>query len=132
MVDIEKKDFHMADIFDMTRLDGIMTKYKYRFHGLTNEDNPAIYIGYVSGLQDIAEKLKTFFAKNGFEIEVARGEEDVLTTDIRVGLRRDVRKHLPIAAAIIKTIVYAYEGRLDVDTDFKLKLPKFGKEPVEV
>lgn len=126
MIEFNLADFNMQKILDESRLANILTKHKMRFFGLANPDNPPIYIGFKSGLDATAKKLQTFFQTNGIFCDVHRGEDDVLQTEIAVGLRKDLRKDVVLSTAIIKTIVYTFEGRLEFDEKFKLSnIPKF-------
>ena len=45
---------------------------------------------------------------------------------VSVGLRYDIRKHVILSAAILQTIIYALEGRVDLKQKFKVPgIPEF-------
>ena len=143
-VTITQKDFHLTEIFQESKLENLQTKYSYHAFGLKSaEDNPPVMILYNPDdlnrkFYNTLEALKSFFKQNGLVVKVI---EDYEQSKIRIGLRRDVRNihdedGLPVfAASILSTIVYALEGRVDMEQMKKYKLPKFPvipEMPVEV
>jgi hypothetical protein len=117
-------DDNMAKVSKEAKLKGLVTGMSYRIFGLKQDgNNPPIMIR--SGKDDIwpANDLINFFAKQKINVKTSAKLDENGT--IQIGLRRDLRRHPALCAAIIQTIIYATEKRLDLKVDIKIPgIPK--------
>jgi hypothetical protein len=129
MIEFNNDDYHMKEIAKEAKLFNLLTRNKYRVFGLKQEGNPPITIRYNEDNHDIwsfEPPIRSFFTKNGMDVSFDYIEGD---RSITIGLRRDVRKDLLLSAAIVQTIVYYGEKRLELNGTYKvLGLDKFGVE----
>ncbi len=113
----------------------------YHIYGLRQEDRPHVRISPECPLQ-----LKVLFLKSGYKLEVVEenqryhascdanhsvgdcccgvdgGCDYCNPNTINIGLRRDVRSDSKIARKLIKTIIFAVEGKLVLEAKSKLSL----------
>jgi hypothetical protein len=133
MICFNTADYNLSAIKKAANISRIPLKEDFRVYGIRQgADEPMIYIRYVNAFVDrrskarICGQLDHFFQKHGLRMEFE--EEDVDDIDnvsfkISIGLRKDVRKHIELSVAIIKTIVYAFDGRLNLNSQIKPKIP---------
>jgi hypothetical protein len=113
-----------------------VTRYKYRIYGLRQSDNPAVLIEYHYDRADAkfgerVSALTEFLKDNGIELN-SYSESDT-PNKIDIGLRKDLRAFVNknekpmLASAILSTVVYCLEGRIDLDQLKKFKLTAIPK-----
>ena len=131
-----KKDLNLAGIRRESKLFNLVTAYRYFVYGLCMSDNPPIQIEYHFDHVDehFEEKLAAlteFFKANNIEIDIYNQSDKKGRIDI--GLRRDLREIVNkngkpmLASSILSTIIYALEGRLDMEQLKKYKLSTLPK-----
>ena len=128
MIDFNENDYNLVKIRRESKLFNLVTKHEFRVYGLRQSGNPLIWIEYnrydqrISSL--ILSKLQDFFTKNNINIEFERRNDEEYV--VNIGLRRDLREHVVLSSAIIQTIIYALEGKLDLDSSQVIPgIPKF-------
>jgi hypothetical protein len=130
MIDFNINDFNVQKIKKESKLYNFMTKYHYRVYGLTTENNnPLVLIDYDPEIEyeenftSKIEKLASFFKKNGIKIEHDTDSEHM---KIHIGLRRDLRDHVLLSAAILQTIIFSIENKLNLKDGYSVPgIPKF-------
>src|SRR5579859_3233220 len=124
MISFNKKDEKMGEIAKLSKIVGALTKEDYRVYGLRNSNNPPILIEYsehsdvYDKLDSKCTKLDAFFKKNGIDITFGPLEdetEDGTDYKVYIGLRRDVRNDLPLTCALLKTIIYFIEDKIEIE-----------------
>lgn len=119
-------DYHLRKIENNSKLFNLDTKYSYRIYGLKNKSNPDIYIEYGKFLNLNTECIEKFFKLNGISIEIALFQDKDDKRGIYIGLRYDLREHVTFCSCVLQTIIYYLEGRLNLNTDYKIiGIPKF-------
>lgn len=128
MIEFNENDFQLKTIRRDSKLFNLQTKNPFRVYGLRNKGNPVVHLSYNydtidDDFDDYMEKLVEFFNNNGIEFEWESGGG---TAKVCIGLRKDLREHTTLCCAVLQTIIYCLEGRLDLKTNFKIKgIPKF-------
>ena len=140
MIDFVETDFHIPEIKRESKLFNMATMNKYVVYGLRPKDNPPILIEYnaddaTNDFRERLERLVAFFKSNGIQLDIQDEYVDEKNRHkVAIGIRRDIRsvvnknKKPLFASSILSTIIYALEGRVDVEQlkKYKLKnLPKF-------
>ena len=140
MIDFNENDFNLTKLKTESKLGNLLTRFKYRIYGLRQENNPAILIEYHHTRMDSkfgekVEALTAFLKSNGIEIETYSESDN--TNRIDIGIRRDLRGFVNkngkplLASAILSTIVYCLEGRIELEQLKKFKLSAIPKLPIE-
>ncbi len=130
MIEFNEKDFQLVSIRRESKLFNLQTKNAFRIYGLRKAGNPLVHLSYNYDVVDDEfdghlEKLVEFFENNNIHFVWESGGG---VAKVCIGLRRDLRNHVVLCSAILQTIVYALEGRLDVKSGFKIRgIPKFPK-----
>ena len=140
MISFNKQDDKMAEIARSARFFAALTKEDYRIYGLKkNTTNKPILIEFSPSsdvydtIKDNCAILQKFFAANGIalyfgDLDTSDMDEESTDYKIYIGIRRDIRENVPLAVAILKTIVYFLEGKLVLTATSKLgDIPKFLK-----
>lgn len=125
MIEINKEDFNMAEIDNLGKISEIKTKKNFEVCGLRQEGNVPIGIYYnmdkISSNQ-FEDELTSFFKSNGLELGFDNREEE----KILIGIRRDIRENIGLAANLIKTIALHIDGQLELESSFRIPgLSKF-------
>ena len=139
MIDFNENDFQLTKIRSESKLFNLLTRFKYRVYGLRQEENPAVLIEYHydrvdEHFKDKIAALIEFLKANGIDAE-SYSESDT-PNKIDIGLRRDLRAFVNkngkpmLASAILSTVIYCLEGRIDLDQLKKFKLSAIPKLPV--
>jgi hypothetical protein len=120
------KDDNMETIRNETKFSNLLTKFEYRIYGLQNDDNPPIKISAQDSLvtSEQEKAITTFLKNSNIQVEF----EDCNSNDkkIYIGIRRDIRDHIILSASLIQTIIYFFEGRLELPSDYKISgIPSF-------
>ncbi|MEK6882061.1 MAG: hypothetical protein AABY22_20765 [Nanoarchaeota archaeon] len=131
MIDFNENDYNITKIKKESKLFNLATKYSYRVYGLIKQGNPIICIQYSNhniNLREpqFLEKVEQFLYKNSLRVEIRSNEGR--NNKIRIGLRRDLRDHVVLSAAVLQTIIYGIEGRIDFDNKKIPGIPKFNVE----
>lgn len=130
MIDFNLKDYALKEICHEGKLGNLGTQYEYRVYGLKQSGNPMVLIEYPEHIQlsePILGQISIFFAKNNIEVKRAYIESEAST--VYLGLRKDIREHVVLCAAILQTIIYSLEGRLKLKRGFKVPgIPIFPTE----
>lgn len=129
MIYFNENDFHLTEIKRESKLFNLITDSRYKIFGLKQSNNPIIDIEYSNDTRDIIDNKRSEIQKF-FEIANLKDIEfeykNVYNNEIKIGLRKDLRKHIILTAAILRTIVYCLEGKLDLKKNYKLPgFPKF-------
>ena len=114
-IDFNTNDFNIVKIRRRSKLNDFEAEGNYRVFGLMDAGNPTITIQVPYKQVNRAKTLKKFFEKNNVCCHISAGE----TT--RIGLRKDLRRDVNLAAAILQTIIYFLERRLTLPK--KTELP---------
>lgn len=130
MIDFNESDFFIKDI----KADGKFsekTRYKYRVFGLQLASSPVVYISYDTELDEDMESfnqrldnLKEFLKTHKIILDVDN-DVDENSGLISIGLRKDLRENVPLASAILNTIIHCLDGALALDKFEKVKMPVF-------
>lgn len=140
MIDFNENDTNLTKVRSESKLFNLVTRYKYRVYGLRQPDNPAVLIEYhydrVDGqFKEKLSALMEFLKANGIEAENYSESDNLNRVD--VGLRKDLRTFVNkngkpmLASAILSTIIYCLEGRIDIEQLKKFRLSAIPKLPVE-
>ena len=129
MIVFNENDFNISKIKRESKLFNLNTIAKYWIYGLKQTNNPILYIRYDNENRDNVEikkdEIEKFFKFNGLQ-NIEFEYRDRYDNDISIGIRKDLRKHVILAAAILRTIVYCLEDKINLRKDYKLPgLPKF-------
>lgn len=128
MIDFNIKDLQIAQIRRESKLHNLQTKQTYRVYGLKTKGKSLVHISYdydtvPEGFDDIIYKLSVFFKANNLEF---KWTSDNGNPKVSIGLRRDLRDHVVLSAAILSTIIYALEDRLSINENYRIKgIPSF-------
>ena len=136
MIEFKETDFNMVHIKRESKLFNLVTAYRYFVYGLRMTENPLIQIEYHFDhvdeyFEEKLESLKEFFKSNNIEIDIY--EQSDKKDRVYIGLRRDLRAIVNkngkpmLASSILSTIVYALEGRIDMEQLKKYKLSTLPK-----
>lgn len=116
-------DDNMPKISKVTKLGGVLTRLNYRIYGLKTEGNPPVLIRSSPNDNWPINNMVAFFANQKIKVQVSNKLEEKGT--IHIGLRKDVRQHPALCAAILQTIVYGIEKRMNLDLTIKIPgIPK--------
>ena len=129
MIEYNEKDFQLGRIRTVAKLKG-QTKNPFRVYGLQTEGNPLVHLSYnydtvidADVFDENMKKLKDFFKLNRIEFQVEAGGG---TPKICIGLRRDLRDHVVLAASILKLIVLSLEDQANLNVDYAVDgIPTF-------
>lgn len=118
----------MQRIAREAKLSDMLTKFDYRIYGLKNDNQNEILItNWYRNIWNSTSVLE-FFRKQGFACNLVNGGK---AATITIGIRRDIRDNASLCAAIIQTIIYTAEGRMNLSGNFKLNIKKNkGREEV--
>ncbi len=130
MIEFSKKDDGMDAIQaagDFKKLNEHRLNNHFRVYGLQQKGNPPILLEYPQGYQlkrEQVEVLFNFFNNNGIKFKVGTFRDG--KNQVYIGLRRDVRDNPKLCRAIVETIVYQLEDKLELNNEDKIKeVPKF-------
>lgn len=129
MIDFNTKDYNIPAIKRESKLFNLKTVTEFRVYGLAQKyNNPPILLGCNPNSLVIHQhnfsQLKRFFSKRGIPIDMER-DRKAEDGKVYIGLRRDLRSHTLLSAAVLQTIVYFLENRLDLDLSFEIPgIPK--------
>ena len=129
MIEFNINDENLQAIKAESKLYNLKTKHDYRVYGLKKKINPPILISCDATKIDenFEKQIKAFFKKNNLIVEIEDDEDD--KNRIYIGLRNDVREYIVLTAAIIQTLIYAIEGKLELNSEYSIgKMPKFNDE----
>jgi hypothetical protein len=141
MIDFNENDTNLTKVRSESKLFNLITRLKYRVYGLRQQNNPAVHIEYHHNRVDEHFKerlavLMEFLKANGIGAEFYCQSDN--SNRIDIGLRKDLRLFVNengkpmLASAILSTIIYCLEGRIDIDQLKKFKLSKIPILPVVV
>jgi hypothetical protein len=120
MISFNKNDYFLPSIEAESKFHTLAVQKHYRVFGLKNQDNPPVLIRY--GPEAIEEtkvmQLHYVFKKSGLIADFYRDYPKGLS----IGLRRDVRENVPFAAALLQTIVYYLENKIDLPKTFRIPM----------
>ena len=130
MIEFIQNDTNLTKIQRESKLFNLVTRYKYRVYGLRQDNNPPVLIEYHYDKVDehFGEKLDAvvkFLKANNIQVDTYNEAE---TNRVEVGLRKDLRlvvnknKKPLLAASLISSIIYALEGRTDLEQLKKYKI----------
>ncbi len=131
MIDFNENDFNITKIKKESKLSNLVTKYSYRIYGLAQESNPLIWIRYSKyklRRPELLFRIGQFLIRNNLQAEILNVEdENKMENTIKIGLRRDLRNHVVLSAAILQTIIYGIEERIDFNKNNRNipGIPKF-------
>ena len=116
---------NMAEILKESKLGSLLTKNEYRCYGLAQEsNNPPLLISAQDSMVTLEQEkfLIAFLKKNRIQMET----EDVNSSDkkIYIGIRRDLRDHVGMCAALFQTIIYYLEKRVEIPENFDFGSPQ--------
>lgn len=128
MIDFNTDDYHIAQIKADCHLGNMLTKHKYWVYGLAqggNENPIRIKAGRsINGvrLKNLTQLMNAKANKLG--ITFAAFKKSRAAYKVHIGLRRDLRDHVPYCSAILQTIIYHLEGRLELKPeDLRYQIP---------
>jgi len=121
MLTFNHKDYNLKLI--CSRLKSALNEFKtksYFVYGIKIEDGakkrrPHILI---KSKEKIPTELINLFDRSNLKVVVNNLSDK--NTDITIGLRKDVRKNIQFSKNIIKTIIFAFEGKLIIDNGFTI------------
>ena len=123
MIKFEENDYNLLKIRHESKLANMATKVDYYIYGLTKTHNNRLIEIKNSCKDDNIETrsnlIISFFNKNGLGIVYSYNEYGE-NNEIQIGLRKDLRQDVVLCSAILKTIIFALEGRLKLNKKFKL------------
>ncbi len=131
MITFNKKHFNLEKIAKASDAKKLMVKRDYRIYGIADDSDRACYaihIAVPNHLHQITQNgdLYSFFALNSMQVHIATIEDDE-ENHIRIGFRKDIRDHVKICAAALRTIIFYYENRLKTPLSYSIPgIPKFG------
>ena len=118
MITFNKEDYNLPEIEKQCKFEGKM-KHSYEIFGACQEENPPIGIRYnvdKHRQHDVEEDLKCFFRHNGIDVEMEHHNKE----NFLICLRKDIRENVLLASSLLQTIIYTLEGKLELDTDYKV------------
>lgn len=122
MIHFNKKDYFMPSIEAEAKMKTLAVQKHYRVFGLKGENNPPLLLRF--NRQTIPEDRMAMLAhvlkKSGLEVECYRDYDKGLA----IGIRRDVREEVLYSAALLQTIIYYIEGRIDLPKSFRIPSDK--------
>lgn len=118
MIKFKENDFYLSDIKREAKIATLAVQKSYRIFGLKNDNNPPLLlrINRQNIPEDRVALLVRVFKNSGLEVHCYRDYDK----GIAIGIRRDVREDVPYTSALIQTIIYYLEGRIDLPKDFVL------------
>jgi hypothetical protein len=117
MISFNEKDFFITTIKQASGLDRMHTKRYYRIHGLKSSNPKSIHIKYSSEtlpytkVADITETFRKHLPKQIFDKLCFESVTD--RKKIFIGLHKDIRENIKLSAAILKTIIFIIEERIN-------------------
>ncbi len=131
MITLNKKHFNLEKIAKASDAKKLMVKRDYRIYGIADDSDRACYaihIAVPNHLHNLGynSDLHSFFASNSMHIHIVNIDDDE-ENNIRIGFRKDIRDHVKICAAALRTIIFYYENRLKSPLSYSIPgIPKFG------
>lgn len=131
MITFNNNDYFIPSIRAEAKFHNLVVQKNFRVFGLRQEDNPPLLIRY--GRDSIQEpkmaNLHHVFKKSDFDADFYRD----YPKGVSIGLRRDVRENVQFASALLQTIIYYIEGKIDVPKTFRIPtIKKFKRNGVVV
>lgn len=127
MVRFNPFDFGMDQLRLDTKLFNLKTKRGYKVYGLKQAGSPVIKLSVRPPLE-LPKTLGRFLNRSGLItiLEKITAAPATSPYHVRIGLRRDLRDHPELAAAILQTIVYNMERKLKLPRGFVIEgMPVF-------
>jgi len=112
---IINRDIRKYDMFDMG---------DYHIFGLKTIDRPHVRI-LIDEEDRRSNQLKEIFTHSGYSLEIY---PDPDSSNISIGLRRDIRKNVSLSRKLIKMVILSFEGKLVWDKKKKFNLGKIEKK----
>lgn len=128
IIEFNEKDFQITRIKREAKLHNLQTKQPYRVYGLKIKGSPVVHVSYnydnvPEGFDENIAKLAGFFKHNGLEFKWESGSG---TPKVCIGLRRDLRDHVVLSAALLSTIIYGLEDRVALTENYRINgIPAF-------
>lgn len=127
-VTFNENDYALDDIRKESKLGSLKTRAPFRVYGLKRADgkNPPVRVDVGAGIETLPLRpLAQFFTRNDMMVVCTPDPRDRKSPKVRIGLRRDLRKHPVLCACIVQTIVYYLEGKLKLRDSFRITgIPK--------
>lgn len=115
MIYFATHDAHMKDIEKLSGLEDLKTNRYYRVYGLIQHDNPPVLIEYKELPEFKTEKeIKTLLRRNGVPCVFKKKQYG----DLEIGIRKDVREHIFLSAAMCNTLIGYLENKLALFNTF--------------
>ena len=146
MIYFNKNDYCIPEIRRRANLQKALTKEDYYVYGLKSmAGNPPILVEYPGDLDSAhftnmlkskCTTLQSFFENHGVAMHKFVYPQDEAIDDdghieppdykIYIGLRRDLRENIPMACAVLKTIIFFCDGKLKITANTKIgSIPSF-------
>jgi len=122
MIQINEKDYFMPSIKAEAKFSTLAVQKQYRVFGLKNENNPPLLLRFNRSTipEDRVSVLSHVFKQSGLEVDCYRDYDKGMA----IGIRRDVREHVLYSSAILQTIIYYLEGRIELPKNFRIPYDK--------
>jgi hypothetical protein len=131
MIEFAEGDYNMSKIQAECKFGDIKTKKNFRIFGLSQEDNPPIGIRYnmdKSKVSEVEEELRGWFKESGLILDFEHQNDELFS----IGLRKDIRENIKLASSLLKTIIFYFDGQLELEEGFKIpELAKFKSTQVD-
>jgi hypothetical protein len=107
-------DYNCQPIEKFSGIGNLKTSRYYRVYGLRQEENPPVLLEFKT-LPEGKDfpTIKKILKRNG--IESMHIIEKYDTDSISIGLRKDLRNHISLSAAIVNTIIGYLEGKMNLN-----------------
>ena len=133
MIRYNREDFNVPQIAVTNGwINRYTTDHNYYVYGLKSEGRPPIVISRPASMSDERIRPIVDYLNAGGLQTIERIESRTL--ELRIGLRHDVREDVAFASAVVRTIVFAVEGKLEIDcqvpcsaSDGTVRFPHFGE-----
>jgi len=129
MITINKSDYNLKKILEVSELEDLETPATYHIYGVKDKSpNRAVTVTFDSGthskLYDFTFMISSFFQRNGISLLYDTAHFDDSSV-IKIGLRKDLRQHPELCANLVKTIVFAGESKIKTrDFNYRMRIPK--------
>jgi hypothetical protein len=122
MIQFNDKDYFMPSIKAEAKLATLAVQKAYRIYGLKNDGNPPLLFRFNQSMipEDRMAMVAHILEMNGIEADFINEDDKGLS----IGIRRDVREHVLFTSALLQTIIYYIEGRLELPKDFRIPYDK--------
>jgi hypothetical protein len=122
MISFNENDYFLPSIKAESKFNTLVVQKHYRVFGLKNQDNPPVIFRWGENALDESKigHLYLMFKRSGLPVDFYRD----YPKGISVGLRRDVRENVPFASALLQTIVYYMENKIELPKDFRIPMVK--------